>query len=330
LSEQTEKLKIASAIVLGFGVAFVVGELFARVALKQFIVYDVEMTRYANELKVQSPWGASVHAPGRKAHLMGVDVSINADGLRDREFPTARGNARRWIFLGDSLTFGWGVPVDKTFKHHLETRMNQSTPTEVLNFGIGNYNTEMELRLFENRGLPYHPDAVAAFYFINDAEPTPVEDSSRSRLGESRLITLVWSSVRLLKSRIAPTASFAHYYKSLYGDDQAGWQATQRSFRALKKLCDANSVDLKVIILPELHQLHPYPFKEQHLKIARFLDENGISNFDLLSKLDYSGDPRALWVARDDAHPNVRAHALIAEASFDYLIHSGGISHGVP
>src|SRR5262249_43999443 len=139
------------------------------------ISYDVEMTRYAMEVKEQAGDAniGHVHRPGAQATLMGVPVSISKDGLRDRDYPVERTGARRYIFLGDWLTMGWGVEQDRTFEALLEKKLNERGPTEILNFGTGNYNTVQEVNLFLKKGLKYKPDSVVLFYFINDAEPTP-------------------------------------------------------------------------------------------------------------------------------------------------------------
>ncbi|MFP6639668.1 MAG: hypothetical protein VCC04_05450, partial [Myxococcota bacterium] len=92
-------------------------EIGVRLYTRYAIVYDVEMTRYANQLKIESknPKIGHVHRPGSSAFLMGVPVEINLDGFRDRDYPVERTVARRSVILGDSLTFGWGVEREKTF-----------------------------------------------------------------------------------------------------------------------------------------------------------------------------------------------------------------------
>ena len=84
----------------------IVSEITLRLYLRTALVYDVEMARYATEVKVASanPRIGHVHRPNVEATLMGVGVKINADGFRDREYPIARGESRRVIVLGYSLT----------------------------------------------------------------------------------------------------------------------------------------------------------------------------------------------------------------------------------
>ena len=88
-------------------------EISLQIYTRFVIYYDVEMSRYAVEVKMKSdnPKIGHVHRPNVQRRLMGVDVRINSDGLRDREYDVARNDSYRIAVLGDSLTFGWGVEV---------------------------------------------------------------------------------------------------------------------------------------------------------------------------------------------------------------------------
>ena len=87
---------------------------------------DLEMWKYARDLKkvaADRELGHE-HRPLGRARLMGVDVSINSKGLRDREIAVQRRpGVFRILMLGDSLTFGWGVPQDSTIPKLLEKRL---------------------------------------------------------------------------------------------------------------------------------------------------------------------------------------------------------------
>jgi hypothetical protein len=78
-----------------------------------------------------------------------------------------------------------------------------------------------------------------------------------------------------------------------------------------------------VVILPELHQLDPYTFSREHRLIVDFLQSEGIETLDLADFFRSVEDPTSLWVSFDDAHPNARAHSLIAKYSLDFLTESG-------
>src|SRR5262245_53690355 len=144
-----------TATAVALAALFLISELGVRIYSRWAIVYDIEMSRYANEIKAASPNPliGHVHRPNADAYLMGTAVKINSDGLRDREYPVERTASRRILFLGDSLTFGWGVEKAKTFEESLETKLNETRPTEIINLGTGNYNTEQEVNFFLEKGL---------------------------------------------------------------------------------------------------------------------------------------------------------------------------------
>jgi lysophospholipase L1-like esterase len=293
-----------------------IGEALVRVYLAFNTVYDVEMTRYANEIKVTSDERlVHEHRPRSTARLMNVEVSINADGLRDRDYPLEAAGAYRMIFLGDSLTLGWGVKREETFEYLLEERLNRQRPVEILNFGAGNYNTAQQVTLFAKKGLKYRPDKVVVFYFINDAEPTPRE-SRWSFLGHSRLITFYWSRVNIVLSKYAADGDFLSQYRALYGEGRPGWDAAKASFRRLKALCAEHRIALQAVLLPELHDVKHQPFRREYSMVEEFLRGEAIPVLDLTPRFSQiDGDPLRLWVALDDAHPNAEAHRLIAAFS---------------
>lgn len=297
------------------------GELLVRLYLLKHTVYDVEMARYARSLKTESanPSIGHVHLPRQRLELMGVVVETNSDGLRDREYPTTKGQAERIVFLGDSVTLGWGVARESTFEALLESRLDEVRPTEILNFGVGNYNTEQQVALFLDKGLKYDPDRVVVFYFINDAEPLP-RSSAWAFLARSRLCTFIWSRGKALIAKAVPSRSYESYYRSLYRDDSAGWLAAQAAFLRIRDACRQRSIRLQVVIVPELHDLESYPFTGEHAKVADLLGRLEIEHLDLIRRFPRVRDPHGLWVALDDAHPNERAHRLIADHSLEFLL----------
>ena len=314
-----------ASILVALGLLFVVSEIALRIYMHYAIFYDVEMARYANEFKLTAsdPRIGHVHKPNSEGRLMGVTVRINADGLRDADYPVPRGDGYRIIFLGDSLTFGWGVRKGETLESLIEAKCRRREPTaEILNFGTGNYNTEQEVRLFIEKGMKYQPDEVVVFYFINDAEPTAAR-SPWAFLGHSRMITFIWSRAKAVLSRIRPAASFREYYADLYKAGQPGWEAMKSAFRKIKDICDAEGIALRAVLLPELHNPANYPFTEEHRKVSGFLGELGIPFLDLAPYFASESDPLSLWVALDDAHPNAPAHRKIAEYAFEFV--SAGI-----
>jgi lysophospholipase L1-like esterase len=313
-------LEILFLLVVPLALFLLLSEGFLRIYLRSHIFYDVEMSRYARLLKLDSPNPliGHHHVPAAQATLMGVSVRINSDGFRDDEYGVERGDKRRIMFLGDSLTFGWGVEKEQTFEHLLEGDLDAQAPTEVINLGIGNYNTTQEFNLFIEKGLKYRPDEVVLFYFINDAEPMP-RKARFPGLGNYRIVTFYWSRIKALRSRFAETPGFKEFYSALYADEADGWAKSKAAFLQLRDASVKQGFDLKVVLLPELHQLDPYTFSREHRLIVDFLQSNDIATLDLAPHFRGVKDPQGLWVAMDDAHPNARAHRLIADYTLDFL-----------
>ena len=314
-------------ILRGIGAMLVATLLFLALAefglrawLASHVIYDVEMSRYAQLVKLESPNPeiGHVHRPGAQARLMGVDVRINSDGLRDVEHARARDGRRRIGVLGDSLTFGWGVEREDTFAALLGGMLGGEQAVEIVNFGTGNYDTAQEVALFREKGLAYSPDEVFLFYFINDAEPVP-RRSRLAFLANFRVTTFYWSRLRELFAGASGSEDFRTYYGNLYRDGAPGWEATKRALRDLATLCRERGIGLKVVLLPELHDLVDYPFTEAHRKVAGVLRDENVPVLDLAPLFSDQRDPHSLWVSLDDAHPNAKAHRLIAERSLGFL-----------
>lgn len=126
-------------------------------------------------------------APGARSVLEegGIVYRVNADGMRGPRYDRTRVAGRRRIaVLGDSVSFGIGVPEDDVYTSQLETALGDGT--EVLNFGVGGYNAYNERGLLESRVLAYRPDLVLVQFCINDLnDPTLHFDvQTRMALGD--------------------------------------------------------------------------------------------------------------------------------------------------
>lgn len=282
--------------------------------------FAVEMWKYARDIKRPSAVAAMghEHTPHARAFLMGAQVEINALGLRDREFDVAKAaETYRVLILGDSVTFGWGVAQEKTFPKELERLLNERPPAgrttvEVINAGVGNYNTSQEVAYFAERGVALAPDLVILAFFLNDAEPTP-----RPRAGwlarHSAFYVLLASSWDNTLRWAGNRQDYRDYYLGLYEDDRPGWVECRRALRELSSLCRARNIDLRLALLPELHRLGPdYEFRPVHDKVRAAAAESGLPVYDLLNA-PWSEPPEAYWVTPGDAHPNDKGHRVIAE-----------------
>lgn len=313
-----------TAILIVFLVLLALGELLIRVYLNFNTAYDIEMTKYAMNLKKDSnnPLIGHEHRPNKSMELMDVMVDINSDGLRDKEYPVEKSDKKRIIFLGDSLTFGWGVKDEETFATLIEEDINSKSPTEIINFGTGNYNTEQEVSLFIEKGLKYNPDKVVLFYFINDAELTP-QKSGLWFLGYSQFISFYWSRINSMLNNFLPSKSFQEFYESLYDEGEQGWINTRKAIIQLRDICQDRGIEFQVVLLPELHDVDNEIFANIYNNLSLFLAENNIDYLNLAKLFENHPNQIDLWVSYDDAHPNNVAHKKIAESSVDFISNKG-------
>lgn len=286
--------------------------------------YALEMWRYARLLKRPSrrPGIAHEHVPGRSARLMGVDVRINALGLRERDIDHPRPpGVRRVLMLGDSLIFGWGVAAEATTSRRLEATLNQRDPGgrwQVINAGVGNYNTRTEVRYLLAEGLRYDPEVVVLGYFVNDAEEDPRDEGD---VWSRHLASYVYLGNRLdaLARGVTGRGGWRDYYRSLYRDDAPGWRGAREALRELGRRCAERRLRCVVADQPELHALDPYPFTAESARVERAAADAGLAYLDLRPALRGLA-PHALWVSPQDAHPNALADARYAEALARYLL----------
>lgn len=314
--------RIVIGLALGVGALFLcllVLEYAARVVLDgNGMHYGIEMWKYAKEVKQRSasPLMSHEHAPNREAKLMGVSVKTGSQGLRDRDYPqTKAAHEHRILVLGDSLTFGWGVPVERTYPKVLERTLNHRRSSDaayqVINAGVGNYNTVQEVAYFKQRGIRYQPDEVILGFYINDAEPVPApEDGWLART--SYLYVLAASGWDAFQRTFGGKASYADYYRTLYTEGNPGWQACRQALEELIAMCRLQGIRLRIVLLPELHFPDgQYPFASIHDLVTGIAQRHGISTLDLQNA--FTGhDPKSLWVSLGDAHPNEKAMQIIA------------------
>jgi hypothetical protein len=90
-----------------------------------------------------------------------IEYRINSKGLRDDETSYEKPEGTfRIVLLGDSLTFGFGVPIEKHFSTLLEGYFRD---VEVINMGVGGFGVDQELIRLQTEGFRYEPDLVLAY-----------------------------------------------------------------------------------------------------------------------------------------------------------------------
>lgn len=102
--------------------------------------------------------------------------TINSHGYRGPEFKTEKPEGvTRIVCLGESNTFGLGVPDDAVWPRQLENMLNKIDPQkrrwEVLNLAVTNYSTFQGVRQAREELPRLHPDIVMSCFSWADHQP---------------------------------------------------------------------------------------------------------------------------------------------------------------
>ncbi len=320
--------KQAICILVSLLMAALLLEAALRVAYHHSLDFSMEMWKYATQLKRTDPNPnlSFTNRPYGHAFLMGQDVQISSQGLRDREFSLQKPpGTYRIMMLGDSTTFGWGVAANDTASKVLERELTAAhlpgyDRFEVLNTGVGNYDTVQEMTYYKTAGRNFHPDLVVLVYFINDPEPVPVQRQIPF-MDRSYLVAYVQNRWDGVLRRIGTRPDWRAYYASLYDDNKPGFQACKAALRELASLTRADHAKLVVALLPELHQINrDYPFTAAHQKITNIVQAENVPVVELIEGLRNHGPEETLWITPLDDHPNAKANRFIAAQLRDTIV----------
>ena len=138
------------------------------------ISYYPETARLLDDMIIEEPIGYRL-PPRLEGRYYGVDVKINALGMRDRPVaPQKEPGEFRVLMIGDSVMFSIGVEYEDSIPYLIERLINEHAPPgrryRTLNMGVPSYNTEQELIQLDQLGLSLQPDAAVMLLVANDIE----------------------------------------------------------------------------------------------------------------------------------------------------------------
>jgi hypothetical protein len=103
-----------------------------------------------------------------------IDVRINRNGLRGPELQPRGGSTVRILFLGDSMTWGWGVTDEQIYPAVLGQQLRaryRSVDIQIINAGVPFYGTIDEVAFLRHRIGEFDPDiVVVTFNAVDDFE----------------------------------------------------------------------------------------------------------------------------------------------------------------
>ncbi len=246
---------------------------------------------YRAEIK---PPGMGPMRADLRARMGNVDIEVNDHGWRDRRYPReAAPGTYRLMVVGDSVTFGYGVPLADTYHKRLEDRLNQAGSAvgrrfEVLALAGGGGTTYDALGMVRHHIGYFEPRELWLAFNLNDVLFNP-HDPLRQRGEEMEpgpssfvraMMLLQWVKVRtdlLLRPRshlyhfvrqrakvllrhlgiyspnMQPEAAFAFTSEQA----QRAWSATLAAIVQIREEAAGHGARFSVVVLPADPQTSP-------------------------------------------------------------------------
>ena len=332
-------------------VGFLLVELVARALLPAPLAWRYPQIRYEED-----PHSLVRLIPEQQSFSADKAVTINAKGFRGPVIPYERDLQNlRLLFLGDSLTFGYGVEFDDIVSTRVARLLNdKGVANEVINTAVPAYNTEQEVSYFEHEGVRYSPDWVVVGFCWNDlAEKFGVRVSSHGWLlstgdneSEWGFFKRIWVSrfgftVRNLVKQSRTLHAAIRGWRSLASDapkhsrqvsdilngkntpeTNAGWERIERSLIRLKLAADSAGIKTVVAAFPMSQPLQsPFPKSTYPRRLADIADRHEIPFIDMEPAFQraYKGHT-SLFHPYDAEHPNSAGHAVAAAEIAEFLM----------
>ncbi len=271
-------------------------------------------------------------------------VSVNAQGTRGEEvsFEKPEGTLRV-VALGDSQTFGAGIPANGTWPAVVEESLRKSTGeprVEVMNCSVAGYDAEQSAAALETRWIGFDPDLVLLGYFVNDPPVHAGQPSSGTSPIGRRLLAAVTPGSRSLVSSLRRSSALLDVlsdalYRNLRGrewvlqadflhsDASPSWAATKAILVAERDLCRAHGAAFGVVLLPFLVRWGDGLVSSvAYHRVAAFCASAGIAAYDP-EPLFAGRELTPLLVHEKDFHSGAEAHRMEGEAVAAWVLRQG-------
>jgi lysophospholipase L1-like esterase len=290
------------------------------------ISYFEESTRYQLD-KIADPVLVYKHAPNLRRIYQGVEVTTNQVGLRDRELDKKQAGELRILLLGDSVTFGWGVPIEATFGRRLETILasKRAQPVRTVNSAVGGYNTVQQHAMLKSLVDTVDPDMVVLVYVRNDIESNdpPFEPRAQLDLREKPPPDVI--RILLGKSWLYRLGLFALRYsrpprRETLDKNARGVKESLDALGGVATLCRNRNIAFVTFFARSRRESTATPSVTDEL-FAALSDIGHKHGFPVVDVGPWWGktDMRSISNSIVDRHPNQRGHEILAAGMAEVL-----------
>ncbi|MDD2714952.1 MAG: GDSL-type esterase/lipase family protein [Candidatus Wallbacteria bacterium] len=329
---------------------FVFGEISLRIfrphavlTLVQKVVYPRDSEEYNQKVSEYRV------VPGNIGIMHNPDSpNFNPLGIYGKKIPVSRETGTyRILVLGDSVTdpfaschppYGYTFVLQDILNRKLQRRV------EVLNSGVGGYNTVQEAAWLSEFGLKSQPDLILLAYVNNDTSlaenyrevsgglefsyyqprkiPLLIDFGRYNRLvlESSELIPFLFISLEQLINRREIRYNFNLY--------EPGFDQNYAALESIYRISVENGIPLILVHFPFFHNFREYEkndFYVRHLLTADFCAERKIPRLDLLDVYRQYAEKEVrneedLNKNSISSHPNQFGHQVAAEAIAEFIL----------
>jgi len=241
-------------------------------------------------------------------------------GWRGPPWSDARRAARhRVLALGDSWTFGRGVPDDATWPARLEAILrSRGHDVAIFNAGVPGYDSVQEEAVFAQLADALAPTLVIVAWLPNDVTERSVDARKSLQVIDGQLVYDI-EKYRAWKRQIEHGGidASALYrflrlrFKRLGGRNRSRWKInlddealaySQAPLARIKQRADALAAPLLVVLSPREEEVAGTSPIEHHERMAAFVRAQGGELVDLASSWRASGVREGRFLPRDGVH----------------------------
>lgn len=337
-----------------------------ELAARTFLPAPPDGTRQPQIVYRYDPEIRYVYVPDQQGWTDDGFANINSLGFRGPEVTVPKPAGRfRVAVIGDSVTMGWGVNDEETYSAQLEQRLHLRFPNrdlDVVNLGVGGYNTRQQVTLLKRYISRLQPDLVLLGFYSNDV-PDALDDTGAAAPGGTRIAASNPEAGQILHMNPTPSGRldrvlrssrltytmgrlFNHLTKRgewgmsrfsmeidlLQGRNSAdldrGWELVRKQLSELREVAAAGGFSVGVVVLPCKEQvLGEYPNAQYQRRLRTIVELLGFFVIDPLPALA-AGNTRkdTLFIPYDRNHPSAAGHRIIGESIFQFLEEHGAVA----
>lgn len=275
------------------------------------------------------------HIPGSEAYVFNSAIKINSLGFRDNEYPEHKTKGvTRIVGVGDSIMFGWRVPLEDIYLKVLENELNKTGSAEVINCSVPGYNTEQECALAKKLAQKLDPDIVIMGFFINDVyDPAyilwkgkylvsekVIEHYEKNRNILKHIHRFLINHVKIydyLVSRIKKKSSESKSENIVLKEED--WRRVEPALININDYLKSKNIRFIVFYIPSQQELLGYSITNPpNENLKRICVSNNIEFCSAFNKMSDEKDKSGIYI-ENDGHLTKRGHGIAADAIKGYL-----------